>query len=64
MDLAMRLGLEPHLEKRFEQMSTGTRRKVFVAAAAIGNPAVVVADGPSQGLDAQARDVLAETFRL
>src|SRR5690606_25296899 len=29
LDLAYRLGLEPHLDKRFEQMSTGTRRKVF-----------------------------------
>src|SRR3546814_96266 len=27
LDLAYRLGLEPHLDKRFEQMSTGTRRK-------------------------------------
>src|SRR5690606_7665333 len=26
LDLAYRLGLEPHLDKRFEQMSTGTRR--------------------------------------
>ncbi|ANY15192.1 ATP-binding cassette domain-containing protein [Bordetella pseudohinzii] len=63
LDLARRLGLEPHLEKRFDQMSTGTRRKVFLAAAALGAPAVVVADGPDKGLDAQARAVLAETFR-
>ncbi|MHA3903250.1 ABC transporter ATP-binding protein [Castellaniella sp. WN] len=63
LDLACRLGLEPHLDKRFEQMSTGTRRKVFLTAAALGDPAVVVADGPSNGLDAQARAVLAEQFR-
>ncbi|WP_459618621.1 ABC transporter ATP-binding protein [Bordetella sp. 2513F-2] len=63
LDLAHRLGLAPHLDKRFEQMSTGTRRKVFVAAAALGAPAVVVADGPGDGLDAQARSVLAELFR-
>ncbi|WP_244193801.1 ABC transporter ATP-binding protein [Bordetella genomosp. 12] len=63
IDLARRLGLEPHLAKRFEQMSTGTRRKVYLAAAAIGAPAVVLADGPSQGLDAPAREVLAETLR-
>ncbi|CAM5222158.1 ABC-type multidrug transport system ATPase subunit OS=Castellaniella defragrans OX=75697 GN=HNR28_000990 PE=4 SV=1 [Castellaniella defragrans] len=64
LDLACRLGLEPHLDKRFEQMSTGTRRKVFLTAAALGKPAVVVADGPGKGLDAQARAVLAEQFRL
>lgn len=64
LDLARRLGLEPHLDKRFEQMSTGTRRKVFLTAAALGEPAVVVADGPSNGLDAQARSALAEQFRI
>lgn len=63
LDLAYRLGLEPHLDKRFEQMSTGTRRKVFLTAAALGKPAVVIADGPSNGLDAPARVVLAELFR-
>ncbi|MCD0502316.1 ABC transporter ATP-binding protein [Bordetella petrii] len=62
-DLARRLGLEPHLDKRFEQMSTGTRRKVFLVAAALGDPAVIVADGPSNGLDAQARHVLAQVFK-
>jgi len=64
LDLAYRLGLEPHLDKRFEQMSTGTRRKVFLTAAALGEPAVIVADGPSNGLDAPACAVLAEQFRI
>lgn len=63
LDVACRLGLEPHLDKRFEQMSTGTRRKVFLTAAALGEPAVVIADGPSSGLDAQARAALAELFK-
>ncbi|MFC3863937.1 ABC transporter ATP-binding protein [Alcaligenes aquatilis] len=64
LDLAYRLGLEPHLDKHFEQMSTGTRRKVFLAAAALGAPAVIIADGPSNGLDAQARAALAEQFEI
>lgn len=63
LDLAYKLGLEPHLDKRFEQMSTGTRRKVFLTAAALGDPAVVIADGPSKGLDAGACAVLAELFK-
>lgn len=63
LDLAYRLGLEPHLDKRFEQMSTGTRRKIFLTAAALGAPAVVIADGPSNGLDAQARAVVADLFK-
>lgn len=64
LDLAYRLGLKPHLDKRFEQMSTGTRRKVFLTAAALGNPVAVIADGPSNGLDAPARAVLAEQFEI
>lgn len=64
LELAYDLGLEPHLDKRFEQMSTGTRRKFFLTAAALGKPAVIIADGPSDGLDAQARVVLAEQFKI
>ncbi len=64
LDLAYDLGLEPHLDKRFEQMSTGTRRKVFLTAAALGDPGVVIADGPSNGLDKAARAVLAELFQF
>lgn len=64
LDFAYELGLEPHLDKRFEQMSKGTRRKVYLAAAMLGDPAVVLADGPSNGLDAPACAVLAEQFRI
>ena len=57
------LGLEGHMDKHFEQMSTGTRRKVYLAAAALGNPAVILADGPSDGLDARTRAVVADQFK-
>lgn len=63
LELAHRLELEPHLDKRFEQMSTGMRRKVYLTAAALGDPAVVIADGPSNGLDGPACAVLAEVFK-
>ncbi|WP_397473958.1 ATP-binding cassette domain-containing protein [Pusillimonas sp.] len=62
-ELAGKLELEPHLDKRFEQMSTGTRRKVYLAAAALGKPAVVIADGPTNGVDSRACTALAEQFR-
>ncbi|MFT0849933.1 ATP-binding cassette domain-containing protein [Achromobacter sp. F4_2707] len=64
LGLADKLGLAEHLDKRFEQMSTGTRRKVFLAACALGRPAVILADGPSNGLDTPARAILAEQFRV
>lgn len=62
-ELASRLELEPHLDKRFEQMSTGMRRKVYLAAVALGKPVVIVADGPTNGLDSRACEVVAQQFK-
>ncbi|CAG4912134.1 ABC transporter ATP-binding protein [Paraburkholderia saeva] len=63
LELADRFGLTPHLNKRFEQMSFGTRKKMFLTAAALGNVKVVIADEPVGGLDASARTVLVDLFR-
>jgi heme-transporting ATPase len=63
LEFAHQFGLEPHLDKRFEQMSFGTRKKMFLTAAAIGTPAVVIADEPGGGLDASARAVLVGLFK-
>ena len=63
LDLADRFGLTPHLEKRFEQMSFGTRKKIFLTATALGDVKVVIADEPGAGLDAPARAVLIDLFR-
>ncbi|EEA00038.1 ABC transporter related [Burkholderia sp. H160] len=60
--LAERFGLAPHLDKRFEQMSYGSRKKVFLTAAALGETRVLIADEPAGGLDASARAVLADLF--
>jgi ABC-2 type transport system ATP-binding protein len=62
-NLANRFGLTPHLEKRFEQMSFGTRKKIFLTAAALGKATVVIADEPGGGLDAAARAVLIDLFK-
>ncbi|SDH99394.1 ABC transporter ATP-binding protein [Paraburkholderia phenazinium] len=63
LELADRFGLTPHLEKRFEQMSFGTRKKICLTAATLGRVAVVIADEPSGGLDAAARAVLVDLFK-
>ena len=63
LDLADRFGLTPHLEKRFEQMSFGTRKKMFLTAAALGDVKVVIADEPGAGLDGPARAVLIDLFK-
>lgn len=54
-----RLGLAPHLDTRCGAMSLGTQKKLMLAAAWIGNPAVLLLDEPSNGLDMAARAVLA-----
>lgn len=64
LELAERFGLTPHLDKRFEQMSFGTRKKFFLTAAALGETGVLIADEPTGGLDAAGRVVLAELFRI
>lgn len=63
LDLADRFGLTPHLDKRFEQMSFGTRKKIFLTASVLGETSVLIADEPAGGLDASARAVLADLFR-
>jgi ABC-type multidrug transport system ATPase subunit len=54
-----RLGLAPHLDTRCGAMSLGTQKKLMLAAAWIGEPAVLLLDEPSNGLDADARATLA-----
>lgn len=63
LELAERFGLTPHLDKRFEQMSFGTRKKFFLTAATLGDTSVLIADEPAGGLDASARSVLVDLFR-
>lgn len=62
LELAERFALGPHLDKRFEQMSLGTRKKIYLTALALGNAPVVIADEPSGGLDGAARAVLIDLF--
>nr|WP_150664179.1 ATP-binding cassette domain-containing protein [Pandoraea commovens] len=64
LDLAERFSLMPHMEKRFEQMSTGTRRKFYLTAILFGTPRVILADEPTGGLDGPSRAVLIDLFSM
>ena len=63
MELADRFGLATHIDKRFEQMSFGTRKKFFLTASVLGETSVLIADEPVGGLDAAARAVLVDLFK-
>jgi len=52
-----------HLDKPFEQMSVGTRKKFFVVASTLGAVRTIIADGPSDGLDLASRRILAQLFK-
>ncbi|WP_336761407.1 ABC transporter ATP-binding protein [Asaia sp. VD9] len=51
-------GLGPHLDKRYDALSLGTRRKMLIASAFIGRPQVLLMDEPGNGLDVDSRQFL------
>ncbi|MET0319818.1 MAG: ABC transporter ATP-binding protein [Duganella sp.] len=58
-----RFGLDRHLGTRCGDMSLGTQKKLMLAAAWIGEPAVLLLDEPSNGLDVDAHAVLVDVLR-
>ena len=58
--LADALGLGPHLPKSLYMLSTGTKRKVFLAAAFAAGAAVTLLDEPFAALDKASINVLLE----
>ena len=60
LDFVTQFGLTPHLQTRFGAMSLGTQKKFLLCSAWLGAPRVMLLDEPSNGLDAQARSLLAQ----
>ena len=56
------LSLAPHLDKTLTMMSTGTRRKVLLAAALAAEAAVTLLDQPFKALDRPSIDYLLAVF--
>lgn len=54
--------LGPHLEKKLFMLSTGSKRKVWLAAALASGRALALLDEPTYGLDAGSRRCLWETL--
>lgn len=55
-------GITPYLDTRFDAMSLGTQKKFMLCAAWIGDPAVMLIDEPTNGLDAASRKLLIHLF--
>jgi ABC-type multidrug transport system ATPase subunit len=51
LEMANRLGLEPHLDKRISQLSGGQRKRVSIATELLSKPSMLFLDEPSSGLD-------------
>jgi sodium transport system ATP-binding protein len=61
--LARALDLEPILDRRCEALSTGQRQRLSVARAVLHDPAVLILDEPTVGLDVLASRFLREFVR-
>lgn len=55
LDLLKRFGIDTESKKQYAQMSTGQKRKLHLALALAADPAVVVLDEPTAGLDVAGR---------
>jgi len=62
-DLLDRLAVPPLLEQPVGSLSLGQRRRACLAAALVGDPALLVLDEPTNGLDPGGVDALAALLR-
>ncbi|KAK3370300.1 hypothetical protein B0H63DRAFT_486711 [Podospora didyma] len=64
VEIAMaRVGLTDHADKQAIKLSGGNRRKLSLAIALMGNPAVLVLDEPSSSMDAAAKRAMWDIIR-
>jgi len=62
-DILSRFGLDSQSKKQYREMSTGQKRRLHLALALASDPAVVVLDEPTAGLDVQGRAQLHDAIR-
>lgn len=62
--LQEKMGLTPHLNVLVSAMSLGTRKKLMLASGLLGDAALILLDEPTNGLDAFAKQALADAIIL
>ncbi len=62
-ELISEMGLAPHRDKPNEILSTGLRRRLVVAIAAVAAPPLLILDEPTTGLDPESRLKLWDVLR-
>jgi ABC-type multidrug transport system ATPase subunit len=60
--IATAVGLEPYRDRLAQNLSGGNKRKLSLAIALMGNPAVLLLDEPSSGMDAVSKRVMWRTL--
>lgn len=62
-DLLTRFGLKDSINKQYQALSTGQKRRLHLALALANDPEILVLDEPTAGLDVQGRAQLHEAIR-
>jgi lipooligosaccharide transport system ATP-binding protein len=62
-DLMKFVELEAKRNSKIDQLSTGMKRRLLIARALLNNPAIIIADEPTTGLDPQARHLIWQRLR-
>ncbi|OEU65245.1 MAG: hypothetical protein BBJ57_05355 [Desulfobacterales bacterium PC51MH44] len=61
-ELACRLGIDSHLEKRPQDLSIGERQRVAIARALAHRPTIIIADEPTSAVDPINADLIMDIF--